>query len=449
MKISKIKINNSILFFLILIAALFRGSALSICVDISKFEFLAITLLFCIFLFKYKGIIYFSQIKRNIVPVFLILCAIPSLIANWSRVGIEQWWSYFFAILFAFFIVLIEEKERILETFVKVMLFFEIFSLICYTAFVIFKLPTDWMPLMTKITDASIKYKTLLFYNIWTTEFTRNCGPFWEPSIYAAYLTFALIIKCFWLKHGNTYRRDCIILILTIISTASTGGYILLMFVACMLLWKKGKKSIIAAVITIIGVTVMVVFGQSIMDWLLTINYDIFIKIADFKTIGTTTTRFVSFWSNLAIWAEHPFLGVGLADIDSHYSFWKVIIGTKELNAAQTSTSTMFLAAFGILGIYHTYAWLKVTAIAKQLSFMQKVLFGVIIFFILNQTPHISFIYTNLLLFVLLKKTRTNEKTDLKERNYTFSYYRKNEKNFVNTKTMTAQDKKKYLENKL
>ena len=380
------------------------------------------------FSFKYKGIIYFSQIKRNIVPILLILYAIPSLIVNWNPVGINQWWNYFFAILFAFFIVLIAEKEKILEMFVKVMLFFAIFSLVCYTAFVIFKLPTDWMPLITKITDASVKYKTLLFYNIWTTEFTRNCGPFWEPSIYAAYLTFALIIKCFWLKHGSTYRRDCMILVLTIISTASTGGYILVL-VACMLLWKKGRKSIIAAFVTIIGVTIIVFFGQSIMNWLLTINYDIFIKIADFKTIGTTTTRFVSFWSNLAIWAEHPFLGVGLAEIDNHYSFWKVIIGTKELNAAQTSTSTMFLAAFGILGIYHTYAWLKVTVVAKQLTFMQKVLFGIIIFFILNQTPHISFIYTNLLLFVFLKKTRMNEKIDLKEKNcMLFSYYDEHEK---------------------
>ena len=54
MKIPKIKANNSILFFLILIAALFRGSALSICMDISKFEFLAIALLFCIFLLNIK-----------------------------------------------------------------------------------------------------------------------------------------------------------------------------------------------------------------------------------------------------------------------------------------------------------------------------------------------------------------------------------------------------------
>ena len=61
-------------------------------------------------------------------------------------------------------------------------------------------------------------------------------------------------------------------------------------------------------------------------------------------------------------------------------------------------------------GIYYTVAWLKVVLDAKFLNGVQKTLFAITIFFIVNQTPHTNFILTYFLLFVFLKK---NEKIEM------------------------------------
>ena len=79
------------------------------------------------------------------------------------------------------------------------------------------------------------------------------------------------------------------------------------------------------------------------------------------------------------------------------------------MNAAQTSTTFLMLAAFGVFGIYYTVAWLKVVFDAKFLNGVQKILFAISVFFIVNQTPHTIFILTYFLLFVFLKKDEKNE----------------------------------------
>lgn len=400
LRISKIKHQTLIIF--LLLAILLKSSAISICFDLSNICRFVLLILIVLFIFINKGKISLKLIKKNSTALFLILTSLPSFIKNFSFIGFSQWESYFTAVLYAFFLVLVSEKKQLFKTYVKVMFYISIFSLICYMLFVITGLPVDWMPLITKTTDSNIQYRSLILYNIWTTEFTRNCGPFWEPSIYAAYLVFALILRLFWLEPDKNSKIEIIILFITIISTSSTGGYILLLLTILMYIWKRQFHSFIAIIITLSIALIIVFFGQNILNWLVTINYDIFIKITEFKTMGTTTTRMVSIATNLAIWINNIFVGVGFGGIDAQYEIWKMIIGGSALDAAQTSTTFLFLGSLGIFGIYYTYVWIKAAICTKRINIVQKILFLIIIFFILNQTPHTYFILTYYLLFSFL-----------------------------------------------
>lgn len=410
MKIGKRQLIDRTVVLLLIVSSILRGSAISLCIpNMERYLLITIAVAAVIWLYINGFAIKKRELKRNSTAFILIICALPSFIGNWSTEGLSVWRNYFLAIVLAYLISIIKSKEELLLTFCRVMKVIAIFSLVCYALFIVIGLPYNWLPTIIKLTDSSIKYKSLVFYNIWLTETTRNCGPFWEPSIFAAYLTFALQIRLFWLDNDKKLKIDCLVYILTIISTLSTGGYILLLITALMYVWRDNRNSSMLKGFTMVGAVVVALMGESIMEWLLTVNYSVFSKIAYFSTMGTTRTRTVSILANLSIWKQHPIVGVGLAALDKEYAIWKIIIGTEGLNAAQTSTTFLMLAALGIFGIYYSIAWIKAVLNAKCLNGGQKILFAITIFFIVNQTPHTNFILTYFLLFVFSKKYEKTE----------------------------------------
>lgn len=56
------------------------------------------------------------------------------------------------------------------------------------------------------------------------TTFIRNCGPFYEPGLFASYLSIALVLN--FCKNHKLFQKNNIILIIAILSTASSAGYI-------------------------------------------------------------------------------------------------------------------------------------------------------------------------------------------------------------------------------
>ena len=90
---------------------------------------------------------------------------------------------------------------------------------------------------------SSLLYTQL--YNINSEELAlRNCGPFWEPGAYQGFLNLAITLliltnnirdKKFWINIA--------ILIVTIITTFSTGGYIVLFFNLLLLIYMEKNVS--------------------------------------------------------------------------------------------------------------------------------------------------------------------------------------------------------------
>lgn len=135
-------------------------------------------------------------------------------------------------------------KERFNITFVNFVYFLAIFSLIFY--------PTQFFPsleesiknsvgsLITPVGISNVsegfKTKTLIFFtygrgsDLLPYFLPRNCGAFWEPGMFTVFLNLALLTNLFVNKTKILTKKN-IVLIIAIITTLSTTGFIALFLI--------------------------------------------------------------------------------------------------------------------------------------------------------------------------------------------------------------------------
>jgi hypothetical protein len=111
---------------------------------------------------------------------------------------------------------------------------------------------THWVPNIPALNEGI--YKGIFLWNarLGEIEFGRNCGPFWEPGAYSGYLLLTFVFwfndwRYLWQKH----RKKIIVLVIALVTTFSSQGYIstfLLIFIKLILNQKKSlspKKIIV------------------------------------------------------------------------------------------------------------------------------------------------------------------------------------------------------------
>lgn len=406
MILKKKSVKHYIYIAFLLAFILGRGSALSICGQ--NLVTYAMALLMCLVVYlilSEKGKISTKKYKSNQYPWIFVILLIPSVIAN-SRGGGFATNSHILVLLVLTGLLTSElDKRSLMEQYLNLMLFLAIVSLVGYFIFVILGAPVEIMPRFVKTQEASVVYRSIGIYGIWLSNFERNCGPFWEPSIFAAYLSFALVIRLFFLSERKK-KVEIVLLVITMITTMSSGGILLLLIIGAMWLFNKRKYGWFWTAISIVTIVLLTVFWDYICNFLLSVNYYVFSKIVDFRSSKSAMSRVYSILTNIEIWKNHFFLGCGYTALDGMYTdVARILIpAIYELSPSQSSTPLMFLAAYGVAGFYYSYLWIKAVVKTDIFNFVQKILFGFLIFFILNQTPHITFMTTYYLLFTFIKK---------------------------------------------
>lgn len=401
----KIHIHPKRLFIAILILAIVycSGSGLSNCIQLQgPVRIISIIMLTLYFLNRKKCKVT-SDALKNYVPFWILFfAAFLSLVFNFSMRGISLWMYFFETIVFAALCTGLSDSKRILAVFVKGIKFFSVISLIGYFAFQLPGIKPNFLPVLAKSGDPSITYFTAGVYNIWIQEFSRNCGPFWEPSIFAAYLVLAMCIN---LVLDDEYRLGfggMFLLVVTLLTTKSTGGYIMGIMAFGFYLVKNKQYNPVVYLIVLLILIMLPFFSDYIIYKLMQYDEVMFSKLFNFSESGTSLTRLFSMRINYHIFLDHPIFGIGLGEAGEAYLKYRRAYAPLGLAPAQTSTSMLFMAAFGIPGFYYTYAWMK-SVFVQKLYPMQKILFCAIILFILNQTPHTNFLLSYIILFALLK----------------------------------------------
>lgn len=157
-------------------------------------------------------------------------------------------------------------------------------------------------------------YSLLYTWGWFGTIKTRNSGPFWEPGAFQGFILLAILmllyeVDCGLIKKG---RRKWILiaLVLTMITTGSTTGYVLLVAII-ITQWNRvnqmfnefpKKLRYAFALILAISVTIVIVQSGNIGD-----------KIGGANS-ASTLIRVSDLINGFSMWTKNPLLGLGLTD---------------------------------------------------------------------------------------------------------------------------------------
>ncbi len=91
---------------------------------------------------------------------------------------------------------------------------------------------------------------TVIVYNLYRVHEIRNTGPFWEPGAFAGFLILAFMFNEFIRSHKQ--KRVRIILLITILTTFSTTGYLALSVFLAFYFFVKVKSPLTKLIILIL-----------------------------------------------------------------------------------------------------------------------------------------------------------------------------------------------------
>lgn len=287
--------------------------------------------------------------------------------------------------------------RRVLRGFVAVMVFLGAASLVGYVFVAIDSFPP--LPSMEAENGKTVYLNGFVFCIDTILNRGRSIGIFWEPSIMAGYLNVAIFLVL--VMDVKCPRFGCAVLCLSLLATMSSGGLVGFILVMAAVVYKRSGNTLTTFAIALAAILFLVFYAQ-IEQFLLSINYDFFFKFYGGEASGTTQTRLDSPIVNLRIWELSPLFGYGLDGASALYSTMR--LESTVTNMAQTSTMTVYLASFGVLGVFYTVFWVMALIRFRTLPLMCR-LFGLALFVLfLNEVPCTQFIALYMLLFSLLRE---------------------------------------------
>lgn len=351
--IKRIKKNNSyqllLVFFLVAVSGIpfFVGNR----------YFFPIFYLFLLFKFltkKYKIEKFALVIFLSFSIVLIVQMIIFKKIVIYSNVAL------LIKITTAYFIIK-ELKENFVFKYVEVIYRIAIISLVLHTLFNL--LPSlrefainDLSPIL-KVSTRSAFYEyadNIIIYTFTNGEYIRNSGPFWEPGGYAIFLSIALLLNLRLTL--DIKEKKNFVLIITLLSTISTAGYInLFLIISYYYIKKKNLKSIALFYPIIFAIALFFFMSFEFL------GFKIFSHINATKNTNINESARTRFVSAIVDWEDikkYPFTGRG-RDNETRFDNFK---GKYTYLEHRNNGITNFLTEYGFVvffiyfyGVYKSF----------------------------------------------------------------------------------------------
>ena len=220
--------------------------------------------------------------------------------------SIYLWGSYFIARII---------YKRFVSVYLEVIYWISLVSIIIYLACIIFPALKDFLmdqvaPYCVSLNVESAVQRgggiNILIYNFQTRNLLdsvglmRNCGPFWEPGMYAVFLSVGLFFNLFVLRSIRTYFN--LLLGLSLLTTLSTGGYIAATFIFMLYVFTRNRLWL-----KFVGVLLFIVSLNFISD----LDF-VGIKISNQLSsaeVGNDISRFSAILTQLEMIKDAPLIG--------------------------------------------------------------------------------------------------------------------------------------------
>ena len=341
--------------FFCLFIVLFSGHAFQTTALASKYLFVGVGIIAFIFIsnsFFKKAL---TTLEICVLLFFLmIICTFLTELGKSAIIYL----TYISHIVIAYLAVTRFSFDKIVEIFLKIMMCVTIISLIGY--FLVNN--TNILSNLPSIYNTNdVEYKTAIIFNYIPAVSDRNCGMFWEPGIFATYLSISLIFELVF-KRGKTSFFRIIIFSLGIITANSSAGFALLPLCLLLILTKKHKNknlNLFFNLLTVILIFV-IIFAYFNLESLLQnspLANNEYVQKLLLENMESQS-RVQALEHNMNIFFDFPIFGAGISYVSEHMQF-----------VADTSTTTYLLSAFGILGALYTIFWAYGIFRQKNLNF--------------------------------------------------------------------------------
>lgn len=412
------KYNNIEYFFLILFiigcAFTTSGYALS-SVEGNFFHlFLVVPVALFMFFFALSGRLNLLIKDRRTLFLFLffIFSSLLTTTINAGLPNILAMGKFWLIVTFSYLITCLIPRKKAIRYFLFSMVFFASISLIVYV--LVNGLQID-LPLPQYRNVKDMPYLSGYLFFVYDNHLTyRNMGPFWEPGIFGSYLAVALLLLVS--TKGRYKNVFFAILSLCMISTMSTASSLFLLLAIGYWLTVGYSSVMLRFLIMLIGIIFMILivfYLPQIIVSLADALPSLFSKFTA-EDSASISERVASPITNIKLFFMNPYFGLGLAQQLENYKIYT--------DAAQTSTSTLFLSSFGGMGVIYTLSWLYGVIKQNGISLMSRFIILIFVFSILNKEPHYYFTLTYIILFYLVKRETPKFKINISSTVTLYSY---------------------------
>lgn len=343
------------------------------------------------FMIALSGAVYFTQIYRLYVTLAFLAVTVVTIVIENKRISRESMYITigFIVILMANYVVnangmtfsnmidycvlMIEiicvtgvtsivSIDEFSEKYIRILEIIAIISLIC------FFIQITNTSLVNRLANTTILegYSVSWFHTWgWTYIFNRNSGPFWEPGAFQGYLFIAVL---FIMRNGNLEKRcpELLLLMLTILTTKSTTGYILVGFLGAYFVLMYTQNSIKAGRVKVISLFWSVIFFVVIMAGLVLLMRSPIILNKFSSSNESFSYRILHLTRSVSMVMEKPFIGFGMmsssllkvweefgiasnsAGLFVILQFFGLIIGIAYISLSFFSTVKVFMPLNGI-----------------------------------------------------------------------------------------------------
>jgi O-Antigen ligase len=220
---------------------------------------------------------------------------------------------------------------------------------------------------------------TSLLYNF---SIPRNCGYAWEPGAFAVYLCLAVLINLFFIKNDAGRNKRLWVLLIALLSTQSTTGYLIFVVIVLYYLLNKRLNIIILllpfAVIALAYVSSLPFMSKKVIELIdETKQVDQLLEDTYGRETSSTPQRFTSFILTFKDFRNNPILGVG-GHKEATYLYK---VGS---NISPISGIGNLLAQFGLVGfIFFTFWTIKSSFFfARHYGYSGRWLLALVVLFI-------------------------------------------------------------------
>lgn len=286
---------------------------------------------------------------------FIWLYAISMLVNMFTESGMGFALYYLYELLLfivGYIIICLVPYERFKKCYINIITIIAAVSLICWL------IPDAIRQIAPfNFVRGSWRFSSLFFYNLNLAVPTRNCGPFWEPGMYQAYLCFAMLLIVTDSKEKHQWGR-LLILSFTVITTFSSTGYFLLVVVLMLKLYQSRQpvhKFVWSVLVIIVG-TVLILNIQNVLNYI--DQYTLYSVGGKFYSDGneSVATRLYSGICDIEVAFTHPF-GVNRANAET---LRRLVATQYGKVTASTNTFTTILVYFGwIPCIAYAALWVR------------------------------------------------------------------------------------------